>query len=401
MPNLATVTAPNIVRVEWDVPSLIGVGAVSYTFDHARILVTSPDGITVHSDSTDNSTSGSKSGIDVSAEPGPIRQVFARVIATYTAAGYPNHEIEPVSMLVFVTPPFAPLVTSPRDLLFHDPSLSLDGSASFSSAVSGDRVSGYEVRWTTDNGTTWASSGFIAAADLDQIALFAPSTFADGDEVEWQLAAYGRNGARSVWSPSRMMTMQDPPSAPTILTPSPGDPVGHQVAFTLQDQLHRDGLEVRRVADNAASPDSSVVYWAQMLPGGQSITVVVPFDVSGRWEHIQARQSVRGIWGDWASVLVFASFSRPAAPILTVETIDARAMMLLHIVNPAPGPSQVPTETNVIRARRCGIDEVEWQTVAAPGELVKFWTPASGVEYEFQVEALPASGGPTATGWIR
>jgi hypothetical protein len=112
------------------------------------------------------------------------------------------------------------------------------------------------------------------------------------------------------------------------------------MAWSAPDQT---AAQVRRVADDAGSPDTTVVYHdSGTILSATARNRQIPFETNNRWEHVQVRIEHDGLWSSWASVRVHVSYTPPATPTV-VATADDPEGAIGVAIDPGAWPVTVST----------------------------------------------------------
>lgn len=180
--------------------------------------------------------------------------------------------------------------------------------------------------WTTVSVTGSTASNVITA-----------NTLAAGD-YEWQARVAGAHGVYGEWSASEFFTAVDPPDAPVIETPGDGDVIAENTADVTIAGDPFDSWQARAVADTAGVPDTATVYEdtgeIDVTDGTVTATTTLDFATTGRFEHVQARIKIDGIWSDWASARVEVDYTPPEQPTIDVLEDTPAGAITIDITNP-------------------------------------------------------------------
>jgi hypothetical protein len=263
-----------------------------------------------------------------------------------------------------------------------------------------DSIAGFDIQASSDGGTTWTT---LASRRTGwPFNAYGIGAVANGN-YEWQVRTYDTFGAVSAWSASAHFTAATPPAGPTITTPTAGGTVANSPSTVSWTDSSQTAYQVRRVADNAGSPDPTTVYYDSGQIVGSSTSLDIPFETNSRTEHVQVRIESGGLWSAWSDHLVHVSYEPPpaAAVTLTPIIIDGVVYPLptafdISWATPAPGTGQVPAiYVDVLRSEDSG---ATLQRVATQQPTSGTWrdeTPASGVEYSYEVVTFAANGAST------
>lgn len=203
-------------------------------------------------------------------------------------------------------------------------------------------------------------------------------------QYEWQAEYTDAVGAVSPWSVSEFFTAANPPAGPVITTPADGATVD-QLAVVAWSSAAQDAFEVRRVADNAGSPNTATVYYASgVVESASARNHPLNYETNNRYEHVQMRVRSAGLWSAWVSVRVLVSYTAPAQP--SVEIYSEPAALRVRIVNPAAAAGEPTVVSHDLWRRETLVADagIRIATGITPGGTFTDYTPASGLDYEFR-----------------
>lgn len=283
-------------------------------------------------------------------------------------------------------------------------------SWTFSDPDVGDTQSAVDISLTdTTTATTTVTTvlgNTTAAAGLEF------GTYTAGHNYQVKVRAYDSHGAVGPYCATVSFTAQNPPANPVITDPTAGQtitvPLYSGPGFTSGSIDH---FEVRRVGDLSGAPDTTRVYWdsgAIAFPGGS--LAGIPFDVTGRDEHVQLRVEKSGLWSNWVDVLVHVAFTEPPAPTASVATFDQldgalgpigdNAMKVTYSTSAPTGGQAAATSVDIYRSRDAGATSIRVATELPIAGEWDFLTPASRREYWFEVIAIADDGATSSSGWF-
>lgn len=226
-------------------------------------------------------------------------------------------------------------------------------------------------------------------------------TLAAGD-YEWRVRTYDALGAQGSWSGWEPFTAADPPAGPSITDPTSGGTIPTETYTVAWSASEQDDYQLRRVADDGGSPDTTTVYFdTGTVSSSSARALAVDFPVNQRWEHVQLRVRRDGLWSDWASVRVEVDYTEPATPTLTVVEDAPSGAISILVDNPAPSGSQPSVDSNDLWRRLVddGGDGIRIATgVPADGDHVD-WAVASGTGYAYRARALGDNGVTAWSAW--
>ena len=228
----------------------------------------------------------------------------------------------------------------------------------------------------------------------------AGSTLTAGD-YEWRVRtwdAIGEVGPYSAWAP---FTAAAAPAGPSITDPVNGGTITTETYTVRWSAAAQDAYQLRRVADNAGSPNTATVYFdTGTVTSSTTRQLAVEFETNSRTEHVQVRVQRDTLWSDWDSVSVNVSYTTPATPTLTVSAGAVVGGIQLQASHPTPGVG-VPTVETVDLERRVTGETASLRVAAglAPTAVFVDWTVASGVAYEYRARAYGDNGTSSYGAW--
>lgn len=300
-------------------------------------------------------------------------------------------------------PPNAPTLLTPVGGTILDLAITQRFDWDFSDPNVGDTQSEYDLRYKIVGAGSWTT---VSGATPNTFHDFAPSTFTAGD-YEWQVAtrdALGEPVADGdlTWSSSGFFTAAAAAGAPTITAPTSGGTVAtptFDVEWSAASQTH---YQVRTVADAAGTANTAVVYTDSGEVASSSLRLHnVAFATNSRYEHIQVRIKVSGLWSAWASIRVQVSYTQPMTPTLVVTAVDTLGIggtdsFLLTVTHPTPsgGAPTVASQNVWVTEYDLSGAVVRHERVAhtqTPGNYT-YRSPASGRDHSFEIEAVGDNG---------
>lgn len=296
-------------------------------------------------------------------------------------------------------PPNAPTLTAPPVGAIIDRTSTQRFSWAFSDSVVGESQSQFDLQYRVTGTSTWTT---VTGATPNQFVDAAGGTF-PADDYEWQVRTYDSHGQAGPWSPSSFFTAADPPAGPVITSPVNDELINATPVTVTWSTPDQASYQVRRVADLAGAADTSTVYFdTGEVTGATARSLDVDFPVSDRTEHLQLRiRDGAGFLSPWTDVRVSTSYELPHAPALILDTDDETATITLIITNGTAGTGEVASSYNNIYRRTDPTDDTGIRLATAV-PLDTNWTdrtPASGVDYGYQVIAIGVNGLGSASGW--
>lgn len=289
--------------------------------------------------------------------------------------------------------PNAPPIVGPKNNQVIDRTSQQVFDWDFSDPDAGDSQSAYQIAYRAAGTTTWSYTNQIVSTSTQHT--FAANFWGAGD-WEWRVRTADAQGVWGPYSSSAFFTAADPPPTPSITEPLNGSTISSesgQVKWSAPSQTH---FQVRKVADNAGSPDATTVYYdSGQVASTSARNHALSFPVNGRSEHIQVRIMQNGLWSAWASILVHVDYTEPATPTIIATASDAAGLVEIVITNPTPSGTQPPVIHNDLERRELGQGEDEWIRIVAEvgvNGTYRDRMPASGVTHEYRVIAHGDNG---------
>lgn len=342
--------------------------------------------------------SGAAAGLTATKEP---RQTIADWLVNVETDATPTYALYGDYTLLN-NPPNAPALTGPADSVTIDLTSTNRFSWTFSDPDAGDSQSAFDLRYSSDGGSTWTT---VSGTTPNQYVDVASGTFAAGS-YEWRVRTYDSRGSVSSWSSSRFFTAATPPAAVTITAPVNGATISTPTVLVQWSTPAQDAYQVRTVADDGAgNADSSTIYTdtgTVTVPDARSATVA--YATNGITVHTQVRIKKNGLWSSYADVSNPVSYTPPATPTVAVAVVQIGGKdvaLSVTATHPAPTGSQ-PTVAYVdIYRRKVGdaSDGARYATQQAAGGTWTDYRVASGQGYEYRVLAVGGNGTATYSAW--
>lgn len=292
--------------------------------------------------------------------------------------------------------PNAPTLTAPTGGVSIDRGATNRFSWVFSDPDSPDSQSAYDLRYRVVGAPAWTTVSGTTAAFRD----FPGGTFT-ANNFEWQVRTTDALGLVGPWSASAFFTAADTPAGPSITDPVNGQTIPSSSYTVAWSTASQDSYQLRRVADSAGAADTATVYFdSGEVVGPLTRSRLVTFETNGRWEHVQVRTRVSGLWSAWASVRVNVSYTAPATPTIAVVADSPKGAISVQATHPTPAGGQ-PTVTSIDVYRREAATGDGIRVAAAWGATQVFedWAVASGVSYAYRVKANGANNVSSFSAW--
>jgi len=285
-----------------------------------------------------------------------------------------------------MTTPNAPILTAPIGGTIIDLLSVQRFSWTFSDDDPGDTQSAFDLRYRVLAGS-WTT---VPVTSVNSFLDIAGSAFTAND-YEWQVRTYDALGGVGPYSASSFFTAASTPAVPTITAPTVGATISNtsNVTWSAPSQT---AYQLRRVGDASGSPDLGTVYFdTGEVTDAIARALVVDFPTNNQVEHVQVRVKNAGLWSPWATAQITVSFTAPTPPTFTVAADQATASITVTVTNPASTPAAASNAIYVRHSDDPGYGE-RIANGLPPNTAWTWWTPASGVEYEFRVLTTGTNG---------
>lgn len=306
--------------------------------------------------------------------------------------------------------PDAPTVWSPPSGSTLDRTAPIGVGWFFSDPDSGDYQTAYDVRWSSDGGSTWhvisATAAVTTPPNVGTMTI--PGGTLSAGTISLQVRNTDSHGAVGAYSSTVTFTAATPPAGPTVTTPSSGDTIHDATTNLTWTDTGHTAYRVQVLGDNAGAPDPTNVHYASgEVTDATNPTVSVPLDGTGVDLHIQVAVKASGLWSAYTDVPVHMAWTPPPAPVYSVATFDpsgrgaADSAFALTYNTPAPtGSAPAAAHVDIYVSLDGGLTgERKAANLAASG-IWNYYTPASGVPHSFQAIAVAASGVTQGGDWV-
>lgn len=212
--------------------------------------------------------------------------------------------------------------------------------------------------------------------------------------------ALGDQGPFSAWEP---FEAADPPAGPTVTAPINDGTISTEESTVEWSAASQDAYQLRRLGDNGGSPDTdTVLFDTGQVNSSGARSRVVEFPTNDQTEHVQVRVLRNSLWSPYSTVRVDVDYTVPETPtaVLDVDTPDGA--ITVSATNPTPGAGVPDVESLRVFRRLVGDDGDGIRlaiNVPPSGEFVD-WTVASGVAYEYRVQAMGDNGTSSLSAWV-
>lgn len=257
----------------------------------------------------------------------------------------------------------------------------IDRNAQYLFRWDADQQSAFEFR-VREGTSAWISTGQIISANRYRERN--PPQAGTVGVREWQVRVWDDLGVVSEWSTSFFFDAQDRPAGATITNPVAGDTVGTNPAFVTFSYPSLSGWQIRTVKDVAGVADPTTVYFdTGARTDTATRTVSVNFPVDARYEHIQVRVLVNGLWSEWsAGTRIYVSGFLPNKPLVQVTPDPAAGTIHVRITNPPDDPSFTQAVHNEVL--RLELDENRAGIAATETRLAVEW-PLNSTFVDYKV----------------
>lgn len=303
---------------------------------------------------------------------------------------------------VILTPypaPDAPALLSPANNATLDLAKDQTFTWLFSSSGVDDTQTKYDLRYSSDGGTTWTT---VSATTATETKTIAANTLAAGD-YQWQVRTYGKTGLVGPWSASSFFTAAELPDAPTITSPADSATIGTAAVDVTFTYTSLNAYQYQVLGDDGsgnADPDNVIVATTTVTD-----TASRDFNLSGlpngQTVHIQTRVQATsgGLWSEWSDQANPVSFVPPMTPGVTVTGDSTTGTITVTWTAPTPTGSAPDTASADVYVRGGPEGTIRIAKAQAAAGSYVWETPASGVAYEFEVVATATTGATAASSW--
>ena len=206
-----------------------------------------------------------------------------------------------------------------------------------------------------------------------------------------------------VWSASQFTQAGVPPNGLSFVDPAQGQDIGnssHLFRFSVGTATVTS-IEWRLLGSTGNKPDPAKV----IDPGGVITDPGVrTFLGSGMPNastvHAQFRGYDGALAGDWITGTFQVAYTRPTTPAFVLTFATRPAAINLRVVNPVPTGGEPRVVENRLRVRIAGRpSSAKLMARVGPGGIWTWRQFASGIDYEFQVEAVAENGTVSLSDW--
>lgn len=286
---------------------------------------------------------------------------------------------------VYNSAPNAPTATSMTGGSVVDRAVVNRAQWNFSDPDPVDSQSKFDLDYRLVGAGSWTT---ITQTTPNSFYDFAALSLAVGD-YEWRVRVYDQFNAPSNYSAINNFSAGVAPPAPVILEPINGSTINLTPRLLKWSAPEQDAYQWRRVEDDGGAPDTSVIY----VDSGQIDQPVdrqapVAFSVNNRWEHIQLRILLDGLWSSWASVRVEVSYTEPETPTLAYTPQHDLGYLEVVVTNPPAGVGIPNASYNELYRREVGGTFQLVKAILAPNGTFKDYLVESGTIYEYFVRVV-------------
>lgn len=272
-------------------------------------------------------------------------------------------------------------------------------SWAFSDPNAGDSQSKYDLQWRLGAGA-WTTVTTVTTSQFWD----APANTFPAGSIEWQVRTYDALGVVGPWSASAFLTAATPPAAPAITSPTNGSVVGTPTGSIVWSAPSQTSYQVRKVADLAGSPDTTNVYYDSAdVVSSTARDAPLTYPTNGRYEHLQVRVKLGGLWSTWSSVRVQIAYTAPATPTLAVQADSpvAPTGLQVAVTNPTPTGSQPVVASSDLYRRLAGGggSGIRIAKGLAANAVYTDRSVASGVAYEYSAVVTGTTGTQAQSAW--
>lgn len=286
--------------------------------------------------------------------------------------------------------PNAPILNSPVGGLTIDLGVIERFSFTFSDPDPGDTQSAFDLQYRIIGAGSWTT---INAITPNSYYDFATSTFTSNN-YEWQVRTYDSIGVVGPWSPSSFFTAAVQSASLTITAPISGATVAASAAVAWSTPTQTN-YQVRKVRDLAGVPDTSTIYYdSGDVVDTTTRLLTLSFPTNNRYEHIQVRVKIAGVWTAWVSQRVLASYVQPSpGTVLATPSVPTGSLVITTTAAAVGGGEPTPASIDLY-IREVGTTGYGTRVAAVitPTGIWTYWTPKSGVAYEVRSLTTGSNG---------
>ena len=228
-------------------------------------------------------------------------------------------------------------------------------------SADGSRESQFQLRWSTDGGSTWVTDVQRPSAPGGGYYQMPGGTLTNGATYQWQARTWGVTSAGpGPWSDSATLPASATPVV-TISTPGATQasvPLTASWVFSQAQGLPQARWEARLYAALGSNP--TVPNAVVEVRSGTGTDTSTTFDYrieDGAYYRVEVRaQSQAGLWSQWVSQDTLVDLPMPAEPTVAGEYDLCSGTVVLQLASLPPGAGEVPI-THMVLERRIGSGE--------------------------------------------
>jgi len=261
-------------------------------------------------------------------------------------------------------PPLAPVGLLPNGAAY-DAALPITLTWTHQNAGDGAAQSAYQVRWSSDGGSTWTTPAQVTSAVSSHT--IPAGTLVNGTTYQWQVRTVGVTSAGpGAWSASATIVAS---ATPTVTITAPGAtqlqvPLTASWTYSQAQNSPQAMWEARLLAALGTDPTApNVVVESRSGWGAADSSVTFSYPIEdGKYYRVEIRaKSSAGVWSDWATRTTRVNLPLPAKPVLTGYYDLCTGTVVLDLSALAPASGEVAI-TSAVLERRVGSGV--WVTVA-------------------------------------
>ena len=278
--------------------------------------------------------------------------------------------------------PYSPSILGPTGSSTIDYAAVQRFSWIYSNADPTDTQSAFDLQYRIAGAGLWTTISATTPNNFYDL----PAATLSANNYEWQVRNYDSVGLVGPWCSSSFFTAATAPTDPAITTPTSGATVSANLTFTWSATTQTD-YQVRKIRDVGGTPDPLTIYYDSGDVVNAAIrSVVLSMPINNRSEWLQVRIKSAGVWSNWVSIRVLASYVQPSPGTLTVAIDNTRGALVVTTTAAAvgggePTPIYIDVYVKVLGASGYG-DRLA--TMITPTGIWTWYTPASGVTYEIR-----------------
>jgi hypothetical protein len=219
----------------------------------------------------------------------------------------------------------------------------------------------YEVQHRVVGAGSWTSTGQVTSSTSSHT--LAAGTYANGQQIEWQVRSWGAHATASPWSATAVITGSTPPET-TVTSPTAthnSSTLTASWSFFDAEGGVQSGWELELL-------DGAGTIIEEHIGAGTTGTLTLDTRIAdgGSYTFRARTQDSSGLWGAWDEVPFTVTYAVPEVPTLTLAWDESVEGVYVTITNPPTTVGKVDAVSNQVWR---SIDGGVWHLVAEGVEL--------------------------------